>query len=63
MRACSGCSGGVMFIEDAIERSTNKQRAVSYKEIAGEDAAKKPIREKIFGVFFQKQNSGAKRTA
>ena len=51
MKACASCSGGVMFVPDAIERVTNKQQSKSYNEIVGEDAQQKPVREKIFGVF------------
>jgi len=55
MKAYSCCSGGVMFVEDGIERGTNKEKskAKSYKDIVGDDAQKKPMREKIFGVFFK----------
>ena len=53
MEAYSCSSGGVMFVSETIERRTNKQKARSYKEIAGEDAVKTPLREKIFGVIFQ----------
>ena len=51
MKACSSASGGVMFVEDSIERCTNKQRAKSYKDIVGEEGSKTPIRDKILGVF------------
>ena len=55
MKAYSCCSGGVMFVPEEIERGTNKgaktPSSVSYKEIAG--AEKKPLREKIFGVFIR----------
>lgn len=53
MVAYSCSSGGVMFVADAIERGTNKQKSKSYKDIAGGDV-KKPLREKIFGAIFQK---------
>lgn len=50
MKAYSCSSGGVMFVEDEIERATNKSQSKSYKDIVGSDD-KKPLREKIFGVF------------
>jgi len=50
MKAYSCSSGGVMFVEDEIERATNKAKSKSYKDIAGADE-KKSIRDKIFGVF------------
>lgn len=50
MKAYSCSSGGVMFVEDEIERATNKQQSKSYKDIVGVDE-KKPFRDKIFGVF------------
>lgn len=53
MEAYSCSSGGVMFVSEAIERGTNKQKAQSYKDIVGDDAPKVPLREKIFGVIFQ----------
>jgi len=52
MKAYSCSSGGVMFVPDEIERGTNKEhKAKSYKDIAGDDAQKKPLRERILGVF------------
>ena len=53
MKACASCSGGVMFVPETVERSTNKSRNMprSYKDIAGEDSDKAPLREKIFGIF------------
>ena len=58
MKAYSCSSGGVMFVPDAIERGTNKQsKAQSYKDIVGDDAPKKPLREKIFGVFFKENKT------
>lgn len=50
MKAYSCSSGGVIFVEDDIERATNKASSKSYKDIVGSDD-KKPLREKIFGVF------------
>ena len=50
MKAYSCSSGGVMFVDEQIERATNKQQSKSYKDIVGADE-KKPLRDKIFGVF------------
>ena len=57
MVAYSCSSGGVMFVDEKIERKTNKQKSVSYKDIAGEDAQKKPLRDKIFGVIFKRDQN------
>ena len=61
MKAYSSCSGGVMFVEDEIERSTNKtvktSKAKSYKDIIGKDADAKPLRDKIFGIFVRKKDA------
>lgn len=62
MKGYSCSSGGVMFVEETIIRETNKQslqknEARSYKDIVGDDQAdKKPMREKIFGVFVKTKN-------
>ena len=53
MEAYSCSSGGVMFVSEEIERGTNKQEPRSYKDIVGDDAAKNPLSEKIFGIIFQ----------
>jgi len=50
MKAYSCSSGGVIFVEDEIERATNKAQSKSYKDIVGAED-KKPLREKIFGIF------------
>jgi len=58
MKACASCSGGVMFVPDAIERVTNKQsKAQSYKDIVAGEVADKPMREKIFGVFIKRKSN------
>lgn len=58
MKAYSCCSGGVMFVPDEIERCTNKEsKPRSYKDIVGEDAEEKPIRKKLFGLFFKKKEA------
>ena len=51
MKACTSCSGGVMFVPDTIERVTNKQKSKSYSDIVDADEDAKPSRKKIFGVF------------
>ncbi|MFK7838898.1 MAG: hypothetical protein AB8B83_01080 [Bdellovibrionales bacterium] len=57
MESFASSSGGVMFVETAIVRETNKQakakkhKAISYKDLDESDGQKPSIREKIFGIF------------
>jgi len=62
MKAYACVSGGVIFVPDEIERTTNKKQPVSYNEFIEEDATAK-LKEKktrfgIFGKFIKpKQDS------
>ncbi len=61
MHGVSCCSGGVMFVEDEIERKPN---SISYKEFIKEEGAEQKKR-KLFGrkPAEVKQSKKASRTA
>ena len=57
MKACASCSGGVMFIPETVERKTNKQKSVSYKDIACTSDEKPSLRKRILGALVKKSKA------
>ena len=64
MRACSSASGGVMFVADDIERSTERERrelgqsvSIKYDDLLQDEPeaqdmpVKRPFAQRIFSAF------------